>query len=381
MKNTSKKRRSLAWLRRAEIGALTRGLAWGLLLPAPCAFAVYIFASRAAPPFVFAPPRPWPEVDSAASTAELSFALAPFLRGEATLIVGSSEMTRGQDAAPDRARSATERLNACSAGAPLQSVAPAGHAARRAARLLQRLRGHFTPARPARLIVIDNSHYATRAAQTIIEDRDYFLEPTDYAHYRLLETADADNRGAGQPAGFAGGVAHFFQLRSLEFRSFRAFLGRRLVGPQKAALISRARGETGPHRLTVAGSAAPEPDRAFLRSRKAFQEDLENAPYGRALLELRRAADTGLPPGSQWRVLLLPPNQDYYVRLGFSSQDRHTMSQDRERTLVKLLGPQLVATPELAPSAVFVDAAHYNASGRQLLADAICRVASRMRAE
>lgn len=365
--------RSLAWLRRAEIGALARGLLWGLLLPAPCACAVYLLASNLAPPFVIAPARPWPELDSTASDAELSFSLAPFLRGEATLIAGSSEMTRGRDATAELAQSAAERLDRCSAETPLQSLAPAGHAARRAARLLARLEGRLRSARPVRLIVLDNSHYATLSAQTVIEDRDYFLSDADYARYRLQQQAalaDADARGPAQ----------FLKLRWLEVQSFRAFLGRRILQPMRAGLLARYAPASAPVPAGPDLAAAPEPDRTYLRQHKAFPDNLADAHYGRALAELSDTARRALPPGSQWRLIALPQNAAYYARLGFSASEIAAMAERRRAVLQRAAGPNLIEVPELAPAELFVDSAHYTAAGRDRLADTLCRVAEQIHA-
>lgn len=370
MKTPANTRRALRWLRRAETGALARGLLWGLLLPAPCAFAVYLCAGRVPPPFAVAPARPWPEIDSTASDAELSYALAPFLRGEATLIAGSSEMTRGRDASFEQARSATERLAACVDQTPLQSLAPAGHAARRAARLIERLRGRFRSTRPVRLIVLDNSHYASAAAQTVIEDRNFFLTDADYARFRLL-------REPGRAG--AEGATRFFALRRLDVQSFRAFLGRRILQPMHQGFFARSAPADDPVR--AAPAPAPEPDLEYLRLHKVFPADLRGASYGRALAELGAAAQSALPPGSQWRVLALPLNAAYYARLGFSPEDIAALSERRRAALEQAVGPHLVLTPELGAGPLFVDAAHYTAAGRARLAETICRVALELSAQ
>jgi hypothetical protein len=225
------------------------------------------------------------------------------------------------------------------------------------------------------LIVIDNSHYATSAAQAIIEDRDYFLSDADYAQYRLRQrpaAADADANAAGAP--------HFFMRRRLEVRSFRAFLGRRILQPLRQGVFARYAPADVPIGANPASAAAPEPDRDYLRAHKVFPDDLEAANYGRALAQLGAAARSALPPGSQWRVLALPMNANYYARLGFSAKEIGAMAERRRSALEAAAGPNLIYASELAAAQLFVDSAHYTAAGRALLAETLCRVAAQLHA-
>ncbi len=327
------------------------------------------------------------------SPPELRLALAAYLSGATTLIVGSSEL----DGAAPAFEPLSERVAACAGQRSFIMPRPRGGALYRAALLTESLSGAFGTETPVRLIVIDNSHYATVGAGDWPDPRSV-LGSAEQLRYHLLRNPRSflsDPRDSAPGAGFA-----FAEARLLEWRAFRRMLGRRILLPIRRSLHKKTQ---TPGSTSSAPNAGPIPERpprsespeardadwqvatrfvpplqthVELRRRKAQQADLAVAAYGRSAAAFAETARELLPAGSKIQVLALPLHRRFYERLDFPENDLRNMQARR----LEVLQESFANTPvrlriagELAPGRFFYDSIHYNASGRERLARSICK--------
>ncbi|MCR9144756.1 MAG: hypothetical protein NXI24_21130 [bacterium] len=325
------------------------------------------------------------------SPPELKLTFAAFLNGKATLIVGSSEV----GGAPPDFVSMSNRVAACAAGTPFVMPQPRYGGLYRAALLIERLRGGFAADQPVRLIVLDNSHYSTAATEAWPAPRSDLGTPTHLQHHLLRNPQSILYETPGFPDS-AGRQNHrsrfaFAQARLLEWRSFRHMLTRRVVRPLRQALTATGGSPTNDSRTQspAPSQATRSADwqvatrfvpaigrRAELRRRKALQNDLANAVYGRAAAALAARARKILPAGSEVQVLALPLHEKFYRRLGFSAAALREMRSQRLGVLAASFENSPVrmrVAQELAPGEFYYDSIHYSAPGRERLALSLCK--------
>ena len=212
----------------------------------------------------------------------------------------------------------SERLAGCAGGQAFVMPRPRGAAIYRAALLIERLRNGFGPqagGAPVRMLVIDNSHYATAGAggpEGWPDPRSDLGSP-DHLRYHLLQNPDSilySTPAATRTAAFAesSGSFPFAEARLLEWRSFRRMLYRRGLLPLRRALLStNAQGDTKTKETPGGGSYMTETRdadwqvaarfvpgnealRAELLRHKTFRQDLAITAYGSAARALAEKA-------------------------------------------------------------------------------------------
>ena len=381
-------------LRRSEMFAFLRGVRFGFIFPG------LLFTAAFWSSFYFSPPAALNAdrtalIDATVSTPELIFQLTPFVRGDAALIVGSSET---DVADPRFDRSLQEHLNGCwhsvraSQPRTVLSILPRGSGVRRAALLLERLRPHLAGSRtPVTIIVLDNAHYATNANQQWLDLRADFPDDasllrhfarTPHSPFAAVPTYANEIQRIAAPGQAHHGLSTYLPF---EIQILRAFLGRRIVQPLRRAFVET---QNVPRNLSTPDDSATRiadqrdvawgvarqyvpafAEIAALRARKDLPEDLSNSVYGAAVRALAENATAILPPGSRLDVVILPLHRKFYERLGLNAG---ALERRRLTTLQKYSLNVRVAEPMNDPQ-LFEDSIHYTDAGRARLARYLCK--------
>ncbi|MEQ9364898.1 MAG: hypothetical protein RIF32_11675 [Leptospirales bacterium] len=393
-------------LRRPIAGAAARGIFWGFVAPGPLAAVCFAYLCFAFPPGCLSslrtggrfPPQP---IDAEVSTPELAWALAPVFNGDSILVVASSEgasdaalsARSGPGSYGAKRRSLHEHLNperAPGAGpeARFMTLTPRGSAVFRTALLLERLSRHFdSSGARARIIVIDNSHYATVGSRHWPDLRTNFPEDASLLHHfrRIPDSGLAripryQTQIAKAAARVRATQPHAMFLPG-EITVFRAFLGRTLIARARRSLLEADREPEAVQaaerdaamesdaamrnpRRGVAARFVPPPGRiAEVRNRKNYPEGFAGTVYGRSIQLLARAR-RALPDGSKVELILLPLHHRYYRALGL---DGRTLER-RRRDFVHEYFPEASYADWMADPELHSDSVHYTDAGRARLA-------------